>query len=267
MNIPKSDSCSRDWGAHAPSRVPSGALAARQEGIRTYETVITSHAPQRSARAPTAARVGACAPRINRMVTANIMKVRVGRFIGQLMILALLCFGKAASAQTTNVELVQNGNLQAAVNGEITLPGWSIVAERGSESVIALETTHPLNDGTTNSLRLTVKKSTGRAGVANSGAKGMTFKEGAWYDLTFYARTEANKHFGLPVSLESRDGRNICAWVTIPEVGGAWRKYTLALQARKSIRGGRMVIGMPDTGTIWLTAVSLVRREPAPTHD
>lgn len=140
------------------------------------------------------------------------------------------------------------------------LPGWSQVEDGGAEGQIALDSSSPLNDRNPHSLRITVTKRGARCGVANSGFWGMNFQAGQWYDLTFYARTERNRHFGLIVSLESIDGKEVCERETLPEVGGRWRKYTLSLHARQSDPKGRLVITLSDPGTIWLDVVSLFPR-------
>jgi alpha-L-arabinofuranosidase len=140
------------------------------------------------------------------------------------------------------------------------LPGWSLVAEDGAEGNIALESASPLNDRNPHSLRLTVKKRGGRCGVANGGFRGMNFSAGEWYDLSFYARTETNAHFGVVVSLENEDGRTLCERATLPEVGGDWKKYTIGLHARHSEPRGRLVLELSDPGTIWLDVVSLFPR-------
>lgn len=149
---------------------------------------------------------------------------------------------------------------QSATSDASRIGVWTTIAEAGSEAALTADASVPPNSTETNSLRLTVKKSRGRAGVFTAGPKRMKLASGDWYDLTFYARTETNRHFGLVVSLESRDGKSVCARATIPEVGGAWKKYVLALQTRRSNSRARLVIGMPESGTVWLAGVSLISR-------
>jgi hypothetical protein len=89
-------------------------------------------------------------------------------------------------------------------------------------------------------------------------------KAGQWYDLAFQARTEKrdnDRGYALTVSLESEDGRQVFARTTIPEVGGDWKSYTVALQARAPSPKARLVITMSEPGTIWLDDVSLSARE------
>jgi alpha-L-arabinofuranosidase len=157
-------------------------------------------------------------------------------------------------------ELIQNRDFDAGTN---SLPGWSVIAEGGAQAEISLCADSPLNEANPHSLRLSVTKHQSRAGVTNCGFGGMKVVAGDWYDLTFYARTETNKHFGLIVSLESQDGQKVCSRATLPEVGGDWKQYTLALQARESDPRARLVIAMPEAGTIWFDVVSLSPRNAA----
>lgn len=162
-----------------------------------------------------------------------------------------------ASPAAIQAGLVENGDFEATSD----LSGWSLVAEGDGQGEIARDSATPLDERKPHSLRLTVKSIGGRCGVMNSGPHGMRIEDGTWYDFTFHARTETNKHFGLVVSLESADGRKVYARATIPEIGGEWKKYTLALHARQSEPNGRLVIAAFEPGTIWLDAVSLSPRK------
>lgn len=158
---------------------------------------------------------------------------------------------------TIQAGLVENGDFEATND----LSGWSLAAEGGGQGDVARDSATPSGESNSHSLRLTVKRVGSRCGVVNNGSEGMKFEAGVWYDFNFHARTETNKHFGLVVSLESADGRKVCARATIPEVGGEWKQYTLALHARQSDPKGRLVVAMFETGTIWLDAVSLTPRK------
>jgi hypothetical protein len=164
----------------------------------------------------------------------------------------------AIGVPASGAELVRNHDFEGGTND---LPGWSLIAEGGGEGEISLCADLPRNESKPHSLRLTVTKHQQRAGVANGGFGGIKIVAGDWYDLTFYARTETNKHFGLIVSLESLDGRKVCSRATLPEVGGEWKPYQLALQARESDPRTRLIIAMPEPGTVWFDDVSLLPRK------
>jgi alpha-L-arabinofuranosidase len=141
------------------------------------------------------------------------------------------------------------------------VPGWSYVGEGGADGEMAQETDHPLNDRNPHSLRLTARTLGTRCGIINSGYWGMNVRADAWYDLSFHARTENGQRLALVVSLESEDGKKICARATIPEISGNWRPYGLALHARESDPRAHLVIEMVEPGSMWLDTVSLFPRE------
>lgn len=153
-------------------------------------------------------------------------------------------------------EMVENPDFEAD-----KLAGWSLVSESGKAGEMVLDTESPFDANNPHSLRITVENDGDRCSVKNSGTSKMKFDTGTWYDLTFCARTENNKHFGLVVSLEGADGQRVCGRATIPEVGGGWSKYTLAIHARQSAAKGQLVITVFEPGTIWLDSVSLCPRE------
>jgi hypothetical protein len=175
-----------------------------------------------------------------------------------LMVAAVMTAAETnAPSVTVQAGLIENGDFEATND----LSGWSLIAEENGQGEIARDDVSPLDDKKPHSLRVTVQSVGNRCGVMNSGSEGMKFENGTWYDFTFQARTENNKHFGLVVSLESADGKKVCARATIPEVGGGWKQYTLALHTRQSEPNGRLVITMFEPGTIWLDAVSLTPRK------
>jgi len=150
-------------------------------------------------------------------------------------------------------ELVQNRDMEASTipqgwrvdpNGNVLtplgwrtrkwfktdLPGWSFLAEGGGEGSMQLDVNTPLNNRNPHSLRMAVTKTGTRCGVANSGYWGINVQAGEWYDGTFYARTEGNRSVGLVFSLESQDGKRVCARATIPEIGMGGRPQTRGRQ-------------------------------------
>ena len=162
---------------------------------------------------------------------------------------------------------VQNGEIHTPLGWHTRkwftndLPGWSLLTDGDADGEMAQDSVSPLNDRNPHSLRLTVKKTGRRCGAVNSGFWGMNFQAGEWYDLTLYARTEANEKLNLAVSLESRDGQTVCAHGTIQETGGGWKKYTLPLQASASDPQGRLVIALEKPGAVLLDTVSLFPRK------
>jgi len=165
-------------------------------------------------------------------------------------------FGKGAGAILLVALAVEAGS---APGGDWS--GWQPMAEGGAVVEIAPDTVAPLDGPKTNSWRLTVKNTGHRAGMVSGETGEATVQAGQWYDLSFYASTEAGKHFALTVSLESADGKTVGARATLPEVGGRWTEYHLALQARQAAPQCRMVITLAETGTVRLGVITLVPRK------
>ena len=118
------------------------------------------------------------------------------------------------------------------------------------------------SSGNSNALLLTVTKVGDRCGVLFV----RSFETGAnrWYDLNFRARTEKRENdrgYGLTVSLQSRDGKQLCARTTLPEVGGEWRDYTVALHSRFADPAATLSISISEPGTIWFDEITLTQRQ------
>jgi len=113
-----------------------------------------------------------------------------------------------------------------------------------------------------NALHLTVTKVGDRCGVLF--VRGVEAEANQWYDLAFRARTDKreNDHgYGLTVSLEGRDGKQVFARTTLPEVGGEWRDYTVALHSRLAHSAAVFTITMSEPGAIWFDQIELRQRQ------
>ena len=145
---------------------------------------------------------------------------------------------------------------------------WKTLAEGGAEVELVSDMAPPSPGGQdTNSLRLTVKQTGQRFGIVCADMGEMKLEPGQWYDLSFNARTDTQKTFALTVSLESPDGKKVCARTTLPEVGGSqWARFSVALHVRQPASKCRMVIALADMGTIWLNDISVVLRKTTGTH-
>ena len=113
-----------------------------------------------------------------------------------------------------------------------------------------------------NALLLTVGKVGDQCGVLFVRSSGVEANQ--WYDLTFRARTEKrdnDRGYGLTVSLQSPDGKHVCARTTLPEVGGEWRDYTVALHSRLAHPAGTLSITLSEPGTIWFDEIELRQRQ------
>jgi hypothetical protein len=148
------------------------------------------------------------------------------------------------------------------------LSGWQAISENGAEGEIALDSEPSSSERNAHSLRLTVKKPGGRYGVVNDGLRGVNVRSNEWFDLTLHVRAEPRENprwgYSITVSLESDDGRTVCARTTLPGIsgGGGSKRYTIALHARESNPRARMVISLDEPGTLWLDVVSFVATPP-----
>ena len=139
--------------------------------------------------------------------------------------------------------------------------GWQFLNKGNARGSIRLDKQMPLNARNPHSMRLTVRETGARAGVVNGGFWGMNIVAGAWYDLTFHARTEGADRFDLGVSLESANGHERHAAAVVREVGSGWKEYRVSLQAESSDRSGRLTITLNRPGTLWFDVVSLFPRD------
>jgi alpha-L-arabinofuranosidase len=135
------------------------------------------------------------------------------------------------------------------------LHAWSLVADGGAKATIALDDANPLNDQTPHSMRLDVQQTGGRAGVANEGYWGMYVRDGAAYDLSFYARTEGDQT--VTARLESADGRQTYATAKVSGVAGKWQRYACRLTATGTDPQARLTLCVSKPGTMWFDVVSL----------
>lgn len=170
----------------------------------------------------------------------------------------------AAETDEVRHEQVWNSDFE-----EVGLKGWSVIAVGGALGQMDREVTVRRGETNSHSLRLTVLNPGLRCGVSHQGESGIRVKAGSWSDLAFQARTEKRENdrgYGLTVSLESPEGGKVFARTTIPEVGGDWNQYAVALLARASDLKARLVITMSEPGTVWFDEVSLVERPMAEDH-
>ena len=127
---------------------------------------------------------------------------------------------------------------------------------------MALDFMDPVNEiALKNSLRLTIEAvSTGqRAGVGNDGYWGIPVRPNTEYRASFYAKAAADFKGPLMVDIEANNG-TVAASATVPEVGTAWKKYTVTLKTDGRVMpsaNNRFVISGTSKGTIWLSLVSL----------
>jgi alpha-N-arabinofuranosidase len=140
-------------------------------------------------------------------------------------------------------------------------PHWSVVAA-GGKGAIALDTSNPVNTtALTTSLRLDITDVAAgqRVGVANDGYWGIPVTPDTTYKASFYARADTTFSGPLTVTIESNDGNTVYATGTVPQLTGAWQKYSLTLKTGQATptANTRFVIAAGAKGSVWLNLVSL----------
>lgn len=191
-----------------------------------------------------------------------------GSFVfGWLAVLALMGAAAGVVAQpptpssAVGRELISNGGFE-----QENLAGWSLWSEGDADGSVRRDGLARDAAGGPHAMCLTVRKPGGGCGAVQDASPGIGVQSGHWYDLRFEARSaprENNRGYALTVTLLGRDGVTVCARSTIPEVGGDWAGYQLALHAHHAHADARLIITLSEPGTIWLDEVSL-RERPSP---
>jgi hypothetical protein len=166
-----------------------------------------------------------------------------------------LCFKVAAA-----LVLMLSALIRPVLAGDLS--DWKPLPEGGAtvEQVAATPQNDPRHQ---NYWRLTVKTAGLQAGMMSEEIEDADLRSSRWCDFTFKARTEGRTTFALTFSLVSLDGKKVCARATIPEVGGQWADYNLALRLRQSEPKYRLVIALADAGSIWLGGIAFSVRQDA----
>jgi alpha-L-arabinofuranosidase len=142
------------------------------------------------------------------------------------------------------------------------LPYWSLITEGGARGSMSLELSNSLNSATPRSCRLTVDDaSSGRVGIANEGFWGIGVRQGAEYQLSFWARSDGAFKGTLRAGLETGDGAKVSDVAEIPSVDPQWKHYTATLTANKTEPQSRFVLTAGGTGTVWFDMVSLFPKD------
>jgi len=138
---------------------------------------------------------------------------------------------------------------------------WSAVQGDGATATIALDTTSPLNDKLTSSLRVNVTAASKEhgAGVANSGYWGIPVLPKTRYRATIWARAEEGFAGPMMVAIVSNDGRTNYATGKISKLSSKWNRYEVTLKTRSvtPTDKARFAITLDRPGTVWLSLVSL----------
>jgi len=129
-----------------------------------------------------------------------------------------------------------------------------------SEGHIALETSQPLNQFITNSLKLEVTRldANGAAGAGNDGYWGIAARPNTTYHASFYAKGAPGFSGSLHAVIVHSDG-TVLASASVKAISSHWQKYEITLKTGKiePSKDNRFEIQVSKPGTVWLTLVSL----------
>ena len=149
-------------------------------------------------------------------------------------------------------ELIQN----RAFKNNATPTSWSLTDPLAA--TMQLDSTQPVpNTALDKSLRLTIKKA--GEGVVNDGFWGIPATPNTTYQISFWAKADADFKGALQVGIESNVDKKVFAKTMVPAISGQWKKYSGTLKTGNltpSLTNGLAIRGT-GTGTIWLTQVSL----------
>lgn len=162
-------------------------------------------------------------------------------------------------------ELVRNRNFKEDAKTPVH---WRLVQEGGGAGSMALDPSQPLNEAIPVSLKLTITEAGAdqRVGIANEGFWGIPVRPNTRYRASFWAKASPDFKGAVTVSIVSDEGGAVHASGQVAAIGGAWKKYDLALattaKAPVSARN-HLLISCRNKGTAWFGLVSLF----PPTHN
>jgi alpha-L-arabinofuranosidase len=141
-------------------------------------------------------------------------------------------------------------------------PHWTLVKSGHADGSMTLDSTDPVNTtALPTSLRLDIKASGARVGVANDGYWGIPVKPNTEYRARFYARASADFKGPVTVAIESNDGSKVYASAQVSGTDGKWKKFEATLKTGNvpTSADNRFVISAPgnSSGSLWLSLVSL----------
>ncbi|MBN1362945.1 MAG: hypothetical protein JW993_20265 [Sedimentisphaerales bacterium] len=138
---------------------------------------------------------------------------------------------------------------------------WQLVQTGGGAGAMAADTSQPMNDALTNSLKLTVTEvgENQRVGVSNDGFWGIPVRPNTAYKARIHAKGGDDFTGPLTLAIVSTDGNTIYAQAQIPTITDSYERYdtTLTTGNVPTTADARFHIWAGDTGTVWFSLVSL----------
>ena len=154
-------------------------------------------------------------------------------------------------------EMVQNRSFEDSNKPDAWMPELT----DNVNATIWLDKSKPLNDKNPTCLKFQIKLfNQGAAKVINEGFKGMNFQKGKNYELSLYARADANYTGPLKVELTDRDGKSLVSQ-NIGPLLTEWKQYRLTLVSPSDCASGKLSIGATGEGTFYLDMISLFPKD------
>ena len=162
------------------------------------------------------------------------------------------------------------------------LEAWKKDFRGGGIARLSRHAGFPVHPNTAQYLRIEVLhpgRQAAGAGVSNNGFGGIALKQGATYDLAFYARPHRSYAGGLTIALESKSGVLLArfrldpkdwknqqpaakdASPLDPDALANWVRYTAELVPSATVADARLVVLCDARGTVDLDLVSLFPRD------
>jgi len=153
-------------------------------------------------------------------------------------------------------ELIKNRSFEDGTPTD----GWTKLTTGGAAGTITTDTNSQFN--TYNKTELVVNVTavgSGKCGVYNSGYYSLPITSGKSYNCVIYARKASGFNGALSVRLEdSSSAASNTYTITNASLATTWTKYSFTLTATRTLSAARLAITTQNTGTFYLTFVSLM---------
>ncbi|NDW09741.1 alpha-L-arabinofuranosidase C-terminal domain-containing protein [Dysgonomonas sp. 520] len=132
---------------------------------------------------------------------------------------------------------------------------WNL---NGENAIFRIESENPVHENNKHYAVLNIQK-TG-ASLINEGFDGIPLKKGEKYDFSVFSRNIDKKNKTLSIRLSGKNGE-VYAAGTIKGTSSEWKKYSIELVSKETVKDARLEIISQTEGTIGLDMISLFPRE------
>lgn len=149
-------------------------------------------------------------------------------------------------------EMVRNRSFEFKNN----LFGWS--KDEGQTGLIEMKVLdkYPLNKNNPHYLSVIIQNASDKAGIKNSGYRGMAVKNGNRYLFSVYARSAEDFKGNLLVRLENSEGQNL-GQARIQNLTSDWQKHTAIIESNADEENAVLALLITGQGRIDMDMVSL----------